>query len=125
MRYEAKANEEADKAAKDRADKINNADGLVFQAEKFLKDNGDKVPADVKAEVEANLNPLKEAVKNQNLEDIDKYSEALNKSFEKMYQASQAAGQAGPQGPQAGPQGPQGPQGPGPDYGSNNAPDEQ
>ena len=129
MRDEAKANEEADKAAKDRADKINNADGLVFQAEKFLKDNGDKVPADVKAEVEANLNPLKEAVKNQNLEDIDKYSEALNRSFEKMYQASQAAGQAGPQGPQAGPQGPQGeqggPQGPGPDYGGNNAPDEQ
>ena len=128
MRDEAKANEEADKAAKDRADKINNADGLVFQAEKFLKDNGDKVPADVKAEVEANLNPLKEAVKNQNLADIDKYTEALNKSFEKMYQASQAAG---PQGPQAGPQGPQGPQGgqagpqgPGPDYG-NNAPDEQ
>ena len=128
MRDEAKANEEADKAAKDRADKINNADGLVFQAEKFLKDNGDKVPADVKAEVEANLNPLKEAVKNQNLADIDKYTEALNKSFEKMYQASQAAGQQGPQAGPQGPQGPQGgqagPQGPGPDYG-NNAPDEQ
>ena len=128
MRDEAKANEEADKAAKDRADKINNADGLVFQAEKFLRDNGDKVPADVKAEVEANLNPLKEAVKNQNLADIDKYTEALNKSFEKMYQASQAAGQQGPQAGPQGPQGPQGgqtgPQGPGPDYG-NNAPDEQ
>ena len=128
MRDEAKANEEADKAAKDRADKINNADGLVFQAEKFLKDNGDKVPADVKAEVEANLNPLKEAVKNQNLADIDKYTEALNKSFEKMYQASQAAGQQGPQAGPQGPQGPQGgqqgPQGPGPDYGDN-APDEQ
>ena len=128
MRDEAKANEEADKAAKDRADKINNADGLVFQAEKFLRDKGDKVPADVKAEVEANLNPLKEAVKNQNLADIDKYTEALNKSFEKMYQASQAAGQQGPQAGPQGPQGPQGgqtgPQGPGPDYG-NNAPDEQ
>ena len=124
MRDEAKANEDADKAAKERVDKINNADALCFQAEKFLKDNGDKVPADVKAEVESNLNPLKEAVKSQNLEDIDKYSAALSKAFEKMYQAGQQAGpQAGPQGPQ-GPQG--GPQGPGPDYGGgNNAPDEQ
>ncbi len=134
MRDEAKANEDADKAAKERVDKINNADALCFQAEKFLKDNGDKVPADVKAEVESNLNPLKEAVKNQNLEDIDRYSEALSKAFEKMYQAGQ---QAGPQGGagfnpgqgdpgfggQSGPQG--GPQGPGPDYGGGNAPDEQ
>ena len=128
MRDEAKANEDADKAAKEKVDKINNADALCFQAEKFLKDNGDKVPADVKAEVESNLNPLKEAVKNQNLEDIDKYSAALSKAFEKMYQAGQQAGAQG--GPQAGPQGPQGPQGgpqgPGPDYGGgNNAPDEQ
>ena len=125
MRDEAKANEEADKAAKERVDKINNADALCFQAEKFLKDNGDKVPADVKAEVEGALNPLKEAVKTQNLADIDRYSEALNKAFEKMYQAQQQAGAQ--QGPQAGPQGPQGgPQGPGPDYGgSNDTPDEQ
>ena len=124
MRDEAKANEDADKAAKERVDKINNADALCFQAEKFLKDNGDKVPADVKAEVESNLNPLKEAVKNQNLADIDRYSEALSKAFEKMYQAGQQA-QGGPQGfdpNQGGPQG--GPQGPGPDYGGN-APDEQ
>ncbi|MBP5567113.1 MAG: molecular chaperone DnaK [Bacteroidales bacterium] len=122
MRDEAKANEDADKAAKERVDKINNADALCFQAEKFLKDNADKVPADVKAEVESNLNPLKEAVKNQNLEDIDKYSAALSKAFEKMYQAGQQAG------PQGGPQGfdpNQGsPQGPGPDYGGG-APDEQ
>ena len=127
MRDEAKANEDADKAAKERVDKINNADALCFQAEKFLKDNGDKVPADVKAEVESNLNPLKEAVKNQNLEDIDKYSAALSKAFEKMYQAGAQAGQqAGPQGfdpNQGGPQG--GPQGPGPDYGGGSAPDEQ
>ena len=127
MRDEAKANEDADKAAKERVDKINNADALCFQAEKFLKDNGDKVPADVKAEVESNLNPLKEAVKNQNIADIDRYSEALSKAFEKMYQAGAQAGQAGPQGGfdpnQGGPQG--GPQGPGPDYGGNNGPDEQ
>ncbi len=119
MRDEAKANEAADKAAKDRADKINNADSLTFQAEKFLKENGDKVPADIKGEVESNVNLLKEAVKNQNLDDIDRYSEALNKAFEKMYQASAGAQQGGPQGPfQGGPQGPQyGPQGP------NNGPD--
>ena len=127
MRDEAKANEDADNAANESVYKINNADALCFQAEKFLKDNGDKVPADVKAEVESNLNPLKEAVKNQNIADIDRYSEALSKAFEKMYQAGAQAGQAGPQGGfdpnQGGPQG--GPQGPGPDYGGNNGPDEQ
>ena len=100
MRDEAKANEAADKAEKERIEKINNADALTFQAEKFLKENGDKVPADVKNEVETNCNALKEAVKAQNLADIDKYSEALNKAFEKMYQAGQQAGaQGGPQGP--------------------------
>ena len=107
MRDEAKANEAADKAEKERIDKINGADALTFQAEKFLKENGDKVPADIKAEVESNCNLLKEAVKAQNLADIDRYSEALNKAFEKMYQAGQQAGgpQGGPQGPfQGGPQ---------------------
>ena len=116
MRDEAKANEAADKAEKERIDKINNADALCFQAEKFLRENGDKVPADVKGEVESNVNLLKEAVKAQNIADIDRYSEALNKAFEKMYQQSQQAGpqQGGPQGPfQGGPQGPQnGPEAP-------------
>ena len=116
MRDEAKANEAADQAAKERVDKINNADALCFQAEKFLKDNGDKVPSDVKSEVETNVASLKEAVKSQNLADIDRYSEALNKAFEKMYQAGQAAAGQNPYGPQGGPQGPQpGPQDQGPD----------
>ncbi len=118
MRDEAKANEAADKEAKERVDKINNADSLCFQAEKFLKDNGDKVPADVKTEVESNVASLKEAIKNQNFADIDRYSEALSKAFEKMYQAGQGAGQNpyGNGGPQAGPQGPQnGPEDQGPD----------
>ena len=116
MRDEAKANEAADQAAKERVDKINNADALCFQAEKFLKDNGDKVPADVKSEVETNVASLKEAVKSQNLADIDRYSEALNKAFEKMYQAQQGAAGQNPYGPQGGPQGPQpGPQDQGPD----------
>ena len=125
MRDEAKANEEADKAEKERVDKINNADALCFQAEKFLKDNGDKVPADVKSEVESAVASLKEAVKNQNLADIDRYTEVLNKAFEKMYQA-QAGAQGGPQGgnpfggqdPFGGQGGPQGPQ-------PENGPDEQ
>ncbi len=132
MRDEAKANEAADKAEKERIDKINSADALTFQAEKFLKENGDKVPADIKAEVEQNCNLLKEAVKVQNLADIDRYSEALNKAFEKMYQAGQGAAgsQGGPQGPY-GPNGPfqEGPQGPfngGPQPGpQDQGPDEQ
>ncbi len=126
MRDEAKANEAADKAEKERIDKINSADALTFQAEKFLKENGDKVPADIKAEVESNCNLLKEAVKAQNLADIDRYSEALNKAFEKMYQAGQQAGgpQGGPQGPFQG--GPQGPFGGGPQPGpQDQGPDEQ
>ena len=126
MRDEAKANEAADKAEKERIDKINNADSLVFQAEKFLRENADKVPADVKAEVESNCNLLKEAVKAQNIADIDRYSEALSKAFEKMYQAGQQAGgpQGGPQGPFQG--GPQGPFGGGPQPGpQDQGPDEQ
>ena len=116
MRDEAKANEAADKAAKEKADKVNNADSLCFQAEKFLKENGDKVPANVKSEVESNVASLKEAIKNENLADIDKYSASLSKAFEEMYKAQQGA----QQGPQAGPQGPQGPQ-----DGQNQEPDEQ
>ncbi len=125
MRDEAKANEAADKAEKERIDKINNADALTFQAEKFLKENGDKVPADIKSEVESNCNLLKEAVKAQNLPDIERYSEALNKAFEKMYQAGQQAGgpQGGPQGPFQG--GPQGPFGGGPQGPQDQGPDEQ
>jgi molecular chaperone DnaK len=129
MRDEAKANEAADKAEKERVDKINQADALCFQAEKFLKENGDKVPANVKADVESNVNLLKEAVKAQNIPDIDRYSEALNKAFEAMYQQAQGAQQGGPQG---GPQGPfgqggpfggqGGPQGP---QGGDQGPDEQ
>ena len=122
MRDEAKANEDADKAAKERVDKINNADALCFQAEKFLKENGDKVPADVKSNVETNVNQLKEAVKAQNIADIDRYSEELNKAFEAMYQQAQQA-QGGPQGGPQGFGGQGGPQGGQP--GGDQAPDEQ
>ena len=130
MRDEAKANEAADKAEKERVDKINNADALTFQAEKFLKENGDKIPADVKGEVESNCNLLKEAVKSQNMADIERYSDALNKAFEKMYQAGAGAQQGGPQGGPQGPfgGGPQGPFGggqPGGNPGGDQGPDEQ
>ena len=119
MRDEAKANEAADKAERERVDKINNADALSFQVEKFLKDNADKIPADKKSAIDAPLASLKEAVKNQNIADIDRYTEELNKVMGDIY--SSMSGQAGPQGG-AGFDPNQGPQG---QPGDNNAPDEQ
>ena len=116
MRDEAKANEAADQAAKEKVDKVNNGDSLAFQVEKFLKENGDKIPADKKSAIEAPLASLKEAVKAQNVADIDKYTEEVNKIMGELYQAMGGAQQGGPQ---AGPQGPQGPQG------GNDQPDEQ
>ena len=71
MRDEAKANEAADKAEKERVDKINNADALCFQSEKNLKDYGDKIPAEKRDAINAALTSLKEAVKNQNIADIE------------------------------------------------------
>ncbi len=119
MRDEAKANEAADKAEKERVDKINNADGLCFQCEKFIKENGDKIPADKKSAVEGPLASLKDAVKAQNIEDIDKYTEEINKVMGELYQSMSGAQQGGPQGgpgfdpnaggPQGGPQGPEAP----------------
>ena len=123
MRDEAKANEAADKEAKEKVDKINNADALCFQSDKNLKDYDDKIPADKKSAIESALGSLKEAVKNQNISDIDRYTEELTKAWnaasEDMNRAAQAGAQQGPQnpyGPQAGPQGPQnGPDDQGPD----------
>ncbi len=123
MRDEAKANEAADKEAKEKVDKINNADALCFQSDKNLKDYGDKIPADKKSAIESALGSLKEAVKNQNISDIDRYTEELTKAWnaasEDMNRAAQAGAQKGtqnPYGPQAGPQGPQnGPDDQGPD----------
>ena len=59
---------------------------MSFQAEKFIKENGDKIPAEKKSATEAALNSLKEAVKSQNLADIDKYTEELNKAMSELYQ---------------------------------------
>jgi len=113
MRDEAKANEAADKAEKERIDKINNADGMCFQTEKNLKEYGDKIPAEKKTAIENAMNSLKEAVKAQNIADIDKYNAELEAAWhaasEDMAKAAQAGPQSGAQqGPfngQAGPQG--------------------
>ena len=117
MRDEAKANEAADKEAKEKVEKINNADALCFQSDKNLKDYGDKIPADKKSAIESVLGSLKEAVKNQNLSDIDRYTEELTKAWNAASEDMNRAAQAGAQqGPQPGPQGPQnGPDDQGPD----------
>ena len=117
MRDEAKANEAADKEAKEKVEKINNADALCFQSDKNLKDYGDKIPADKKSAIESTLGSLKEAVKNQNLSDIDRYTEELTKAWNAASEDMNRAAQAGAQqGPQPGPQGPQnGPDDQGPD----------
>ena len=121
MRDEAKANEAADKAEKERVDKINNADALCFQSEKNLKDYGDKIPADKRDAINAALTSLKEAVKNQNLADIETYTKTLEEAWQTAM-AGMGGAQGGPQGPQGGSYGPQnGPQN-GPD---NQGPDEQ
>lgn len=111
MKAEAEANAEADKKEKERIDKLNQADSLIFQTEKQLKDFGDKLPADKKAPIEAALNKLKEAHKTQNLDGIDAATKELNDVFQaasqEMYNAqAQQGGNAQPNAePQANNQG--------------------
>jgi len=112
MKAEAEANAEADKQAKETADKINQADSLIFQTEKQLKEYGDKLPADKKGPIEDALKKLKEAHAAKDIAAIDTAMNELNTVFQaasqEMYNASQQA-QGGPQGPQADPNaGPQG-----------------
>ena len=99
MKAEAEANAEADKKEKERVDKLNQADGMIFQTEKQLKELGDKLPADKKAPIEKALEDLKTAHKEQNLEAIDRAMEALNNAFhaasQEMYNAANAAGAQG------------------------------
>lgn len=96
MKEEADANAEADKQAKERIDKLNTADSLIFQTEKQLKEFGDKLPADKKEPIEAALNKLKEAHKAQDIAAIDAATTELNTVFQAasqdMYNASQAQG---------------------------------
>ena len=98
MKAEAKANEASDKAAKEKVDKINQADSLIFQTEKQLKEFGDKIPADKKAPIESSLQELKEAHKAQDITRIDAALENMNKVWtaasEEIYKAQQASGAA-------------------------------
>ncbi len=103
MKEEAEANADTDKKAKERIEKINMADSLIFQTEKQLKEFGDKIPADKKKPIEEALGKLKEAHKSEDLEAIDKATTELNTVFQaasqEMYNASQAqetGGQAQP-----------------------------
>ncbi|MDR1653234.1 MAG: molecular chaperone DnaK [Prevotellaceae bacterium] len=101
MKDEATANAEADAKEKERIDKLNHADSLIFQTEKQLKEFGDKIPADKKAPIEAALQKLKDAHKAQDLAAIDAATTELNTVFQaasqEMYNAANAAN-AGAQG---------------------------
>ncbi|MEG0500537.1 MAG: Hsp70 family protein, partial [Rikenellaceae bacterium] len=101
MKDEAKANEASDKAERERVDKVNGADSLMFSTEKQLKEYGDKIPADKKSAIETALNSLREAHKSQNLENIDKYSAELQTAWQAasqdIYSAGGGEGQGGHQ----------------------------
>ena len=107
MKAEAEANAEADKKEKERIDKLNQADSLIFTTENQLKDLGDKIPADKKAPIEAALQKLKDAHKAQDLAGIDAASAELQTAFQaasaEMYAQTGAQGgaQAGPNAGQA------------------------
>ncbi len=101
MKDEAARNADSDKKEKERIDKLNGADSLIFQTEKQLKEFGDKIPADKKQPIDAALTKLKDAHKAQDIDAIDAAMTELNTVFQaasaEMYNASQAQG-----GPQAG-----------------------
>ncbi|PKP52092.1 MAG: molecular chaperone DnaK [Bacteroidetes bacterium HGW-Bacteroidetes-1] len=94
MKEEALANAESDKKERERVDKLNAADALIFQTEKQLKEYGDKLPADKKAEIEGALEQLKNAHKSQDVASVDVAMEKLNSIWqtasEEMYKNTQA-----------------------------------
>ncbi len=104
MRAEAKANEDADKKEREKVDKLNQADSMIFTTENFLKDNADKIPADKKPAIEDALNKLKDAHKAADVAAIDTAMAALNTAVQaasaQMY--GQGGAQAGAQGFQGG-----------------------
>ncbi|MCX6287423.1 MAG: molecular chaperone DnaK [Bacteroidetes bacterium] len=104
MKEEAQRNADVDKKMKEEVDKINQADTMIFQTEKQLKEFGDKVPADKKGGIEKALDELKTAHKNRDVAAIDKALANLNAIWqtasEEMYKNTQGA----QQGPQSGPQ---------------------
>ncbi|MEI6586297.1 MAG: molecular chaperone DnaK [Sediminibacterium sp.] len=96
MKAEAKANEASDKETRDRVEKFNQADSLIFQTEKQFKEFGDKIPEDKKAPIEAALAKLKEAHKNEDVTAIDAATAEMNTAWtaasEEIYKAQAAAG---------------------------------
>ena len=96
MKAEAEANADADKKAKEEIEKINNADGMIFQSEKNLKEYGDKIPAEKKSAIEAALTELKAAHSARNVGQIDTAMEKINQAWQAasqdMYNAQQQAG---------------------------------
>jgi molecular chaperone DnaK len=98
MRKEAEANADADKKAKEEVDVLNNADQMIFQTEKQLKEFGDKLSADKKSPIETGLEALKKAYESKDLEAIkpalDNINEAWKQASEEMYKAQQEAGGA-------------------------------
>ena len=99
MKAEAEANAEADKAAKEKADKLNEADSMIFQTEKQLSEFGDKLSADKKEPIEAALAELKTAHEAKDLDQIDAAMEKINEAWkvasEEMYKAQQEAQASG------------------------------
>jgi molecular chaperone DnaK len=105
MKREAEANADADKKRKEEVEKLNAADGLIFQTEKSLAEYGDKLPADKKSEIDAALTALKTAYAAKDMSAIESEMENLNKVFQEaaqnMYQQTGDAGAAGAEQPQA------------------------
>ncbi|MBC8319449.1 MAG: molecular chaperone DnaK [Bacteroidetes bacterium] len=102
MKSEAEANADSDKAERERVDKLNAADALIFQTEKQLKEYGDKVPADKKSEIEGALEELRNAHKSQDVTAIDNAMNKLNtiwqSASEAMYKNTQGQPGAAPEG---------------------------
>jgi molecular chaperone DnaK len=95
MKAEAAANSETDKLAREKVEKLNEADNLIFQTEKQIKEFGDKLPADKKPELESALNALKEAHKSQDVPSIDAAITSLNAIWQAATQEMYQSGQAG------------------------------
>jgi molecular chaperone DnaK len=106
MKAEAAANSESDKLAREKVEKLNEADNLIFQTEKQIKEFGDKLPADKKPELESALNTLKDAHKSQDVPSIDAAITSLNAIWQaatqEMYQSGQAGDPNAGQDPNAG-----------------------
>jgi len=96
MKDEAKANEATDKAEREKVDKVNAADAMVFQSEKNLKEYGDKIPSDKKGAIESALAALKEAHKSGDVSAIDKAMEGMNAAWHAASEDMAKAAQGGP-----------------------------